>query len=83
MPVNAVSFTVRIRKEHRMDVVDVSVKCSADTLLAAEKQVAVRQQIEKAFSEVTGVIPAICFVKNIGEISNDKGKKVVVIDERV
>lgn len=83
LPVNAVSFTVRIRKEHRMDVVDVSVKCSADTLLAAEKQVAVRQQIEKAFSEVTGVIPAICFVKNIGEISNDKGKKVVVIDERV
>ncbi len=83
LPVNAVSFTVRIRKEHRMDVADVSVKCSADTLLAAEKQVAVRQQIEKAFSEVTGVIPAICFVKNIGEISNDKGKKVVVIDERV
>lgn len=83
LPVNTVSFTVRVRKEHRMDVVEVSVNDSTDMPLASEQQAGLRQQIEKAFSNLIGVIPKVCFAKNIGELSSNKEKKVVIIDERV
>lgn len=82
-PTNAISYTVHIRKERRTDVVEISVNCSADASLTEAWQETVRQQIEKAFSKVAGVMPAVCFVKNMGEILNEKGKKVVIIDERV
>lgn len=83
LPVNTVSFTVRIRKEHEIDAAKVSVNDSADAPLTSEQQGVLRQQIEKAFSKMAGVVPAVCFVKNIGEILNQKEKKVVIIDERV
>ncbi|HBV84157.1 MAG TPA: phenylacetate--CoA ligase [Lachnospiraceae bacterium] len=83
LPTNAVSYTIHIRREHKMDVAEIFVNCSADNLLLTERQEDIRQQIAKVFSNLVGVIPAIYFEKNIGELSNNKHKKVVIIDERV
>lgn len=83
VPANAVVYTVYIRKEHGIDAAEILVSCSADELFLSERQETVKQQIEKTFSEAVGVMPKVRFEKNIGEMLNDKGKKVVIIDERV